>query len=411
MQEFHTSKRLAAHFQHGGVRCLHQLKLRYQDPLTIADDRITAGNEHVPFLQIVGPVEQWCEQTVDEYRGWRHKPRRPRPQPLMPRRAAIMMTYDSEDFPTQLPVMTIPRHIPRPVQFVLHLFSGRRRAGDLQAHLESLAQRTSHEVRVLSLDVAIDSQLGNLASQESFNFWVGKAKQGFVLSFMAGPPCETLTRSRFREGGPPPLRSRKFRWGLPGLLGRQRRQVESGNFLWQFSTSMMLSQLSAGKGGIFEHPAPYEIDDGPCKGGIHTWAFPEVTTLLKWPTAVLHVVDQGKYGQKSRKPTGFWVINHHEASRIFQEMVLPPDQWCLTGIEMGWDKDTRRFATAPLKEYPDRLNEALAHILLSPIGSPAVTEQPDDGASFECFAKDTDHMRVMLNDCVGGEMKPDWHQG
>lgn len=32
MQEFHTWKRLAAHFQHGGVRCLAQLKAQFQSP-------------------------------------------------------------------------------------------------------------------------------------------------------------------------------------------------------------------------------------------------------------------------------------------------------------------------------------------------------------------------------------------
>eukprot|EP00438_Fugacium_kawagutii_P008115 Skav222136 [mRNA] locus=scaffold1181:973586:979189:+ [translate_table: standard] len=414
MQEFHTRKRLAAHFQHGGVRCLQQLKLRYQDPEIIADDQVHPHREHVPFLRVMGPVEPWCEQVVDEHRGWRHKPRRPGPVPLMPRATHTeeeQVKTRSSPFPNQLPSVSIPRHIPRPVQFVLHLFSGRRRPGDLQSHLEALASQLHHEVRVLSLDVAIDPTLGNLASAQAFDFWTDKALRGFVLSFLAGPPCETFTRSRFRQDGPPPLRSFLFRWGLPGLMGRQHRQVMSGNFLWQFSTSMILCQLISGKGGVFEHPAPYEINEGPCKGGIHTWAFPEVVTLLKWPTAQLHLVDQGRFGQRSKKPTGFWVANHPEASRIFKEMVLPPEKWCLTGITMGWDDRTRLFATAPLKEYPDRLNEALAHILLSPIASPPVTAQPADGAMFQKFVDDTSHLQVQLQECGGGSMQPDWHQG
>eukprot|EP00438_Fugacium_kawagutii_P032598 Skav233143 [mRNA] locus=scaffold1669:2417:6070:+ [translate_table: standard] len=411
MQEFHTRKRLAAHFQHGGIRCLQQLKLRYQDPAALEDDRCTAGLDHIPFLPVHGPVEPWCEVTVEEYRGWRHKPRRARVQPMMPRKTTQVIRLPPPEFPSALPVAHIPRHIPRPVQFILHLFSGRRREGDLQGHLEVLARSTPHEVRVLSLDVAIDQKLGNLATNEALDFWVDKSRRGFILSFMAGPPCETFTRSRFRAGGPPPLRSRQFRWGLPGLLNRQHRQVESGNFLWQFSTSMMASQVIAGKGGIFEHPAPFEIDSGPCIGGVHTWAFPEVVALLKWPDACLHIVNQGQYGQRSKKPTGFWTVNHPEASRIFRDKVLPPEQWHMGSIEMGWDTHTHQFATAPLKEYPSRLNEALAHILLSPLATSLSPDPPADGATFCDFEHQTRHLQVQLELCPEGIMKPDWHQG
>lgn len=53
-------------------------------------------------------------------------------------------------------------------------------------------------------------------------------------------------------------------------------------FLWRFTTSMLTAQLGAGKGGIFEHPAPFNIDSGPCQDGIHTWAFPEIETLCNF---------------------------------------------------------------------------------------------------------------------------------
>lgn len=281
----------------------------------------------------------------------------------------------------------------------------------VQHHLERQAAKLSAQVKVLSLDVAIDPELGNLATEQSFTFWIDKALRGFILSFMAGPPCETFTRSRFRTGGPPPLRARAHRWGLPGLLGRLHHQTESGNFLWRFSTSMIAAQICAGKGGIFEHPAPFNIDDGPCKGGIHTWAFPEIGTILKWPFLKLHLVDQGCFGQICRKPTGFMVLNHSKASSLFNEWLLPRQLWQLHGIAMGWDAEAKRFTTAPLKEYPNRLNACLASILLSGLDSPTSHEGFRDADCFEQFAKRTSHLYQALEEREWGTIQPDWFRG
>lgn len=413
MQEFHTKRRLSAHFQHGGVRCLETLKFRYQDPDCLRDDRINPDNGHFPFAPVAGPVEPWCAQVVDEMRGWQHRPRRAARQPLMPRRQRQIRESTKPEFPTLLSAdARLPGHIPMPVQFILHFFSGRRRHNDLQTFVESFAHGLATHVYVLSLDVAVDSCLGDLSTESALDFWTDKAKRGYILSFLSGPPCETFTRSRFREGGPPPLRSRKHRWGLPGLSKRFHLQVESGNFLWRFTTSMLACQLAQGKGGIFEHPAPYDIDDGPCKGGIHTWAFPEMVAMAQWPTLVLHVVDQGCFGQICRKPTGFMVLNHHQAAAIFHDMMLPQHMWRLQGIKMGWDRSNKQFATAPLKEYPSQLNAALAKILLSGLDSHTVSDQGGlDQEHFDSFVCTTSHLCRTLDNREWGSMRPDWFRG
>eukprot|EP00438_Fugacium_kawagutii_P015272 Skav216369 [mRNA] locus=scaffold1517:213218:218875:+ [translate_table: standard] len=414
MQEFHTCKRLSAHFQHGGRRCLEQLKLRYQHPDILEQRAAGPDVDHLPFAPIAGPVEQWNTETVDEFRGWRHKPRRPRALPMMARQVRPEEDASTPEFPTCFEPMSVamPRHIPMPVQFILHFFSGRRRQDDFQHFLEAMADQHHLNLRVLSLDVAIDARIGNLASDEAFTFWNDKAKRGYIYSFLAGPPCETFSKARFRGHGPPPLRSFLHRWGLPGLLGRYHRQVECGSFLWRFTVSMLTSQISAGKGGVFEHPAAYDVSEGPCQGGVHIRCFPEIVALLQWPSLKLFEIDQGKFGQRCRKPTGFMILNHAEAGRIFHAMTLPPHQWQLSGVEMGWDAANQRFATAPLKEYPGHLCATLATIMLSGLASPPRDDDVEiDHRHYEAFVSSTAHLHQLLDTCERGPMQPDWFQG
>lgn len=176
---------------------------------------------------------------------------------------------------------------------------------------------------------------------------------------------------------------------------------------------MIAAQMMAGKGGIFEHPAPYEISVGPCRGGIHTWAFPEMLALLQWPSLKLHLVDQGKYGQICRKPTGFMVLNHREAPLIFHDWELPRAQWQMQGVAMGWNQAKRCFATAPLKEYPSRLNAALSRVLLSGVDSHPMPGDVSGGDElFSRFASETSHLCQVLDGCDKSNMsmRPDWHR-
>ena len=45
---------------------------------------------------------------------------------------------------------------------ILHLYSGHRRAGDLQAEMEALGPVRNRRLLVLSLDLAVDPVKGNL---------------------------------------------------------------------------------------------------------------------------------------------------------------------------------------------------------------------------------------------------------
>eukprot|EP00972_Heterocapsa_arctica_P070269 10379387-Heterocapsa_arctica.AAC.1 len=59
----------------------------------------------------------------------------------------------------------VPRPILLQVYYVLHLYSGRRRQGDFQDHLEEMLATSPLPLCVLSLDVANDRIRGNLADE------------------------------------------------------------------------------------------------------------------------------------------------------------------------------------------------------------------------------------------------------
>lgn len=70
---------------------------------------------------------------------------------------------------------------------VLHLFSGRRRAGDLQTQLEALTLPDGVILSVVSVDVAIDPKGCNLSDRAQQKRWLAMIADGHIAGF-GGPP-------------------------------------------------------------------------------------------------------------------------------------------------------------------------------------------------------------------------------
>lgn len=86
-------------------------------------------------------------------------------------------------------------------RIILHAFSGRRRWGDLQCLLESCEVPPGTTYHVISLDIVVSSQHGNIIMDPAVRaFWVHGARQG-IHSFVAGPPCETWSQARENDLG------------------------------------------------------------------------------------------------------------------------------------------------------------------------------------------------------------------
>ena len=93
-----------------------------------------------------------------------------------------------------------PCLVPRPFgkhRVVLHLFSGRRRRGDVQFYLDSFSsQQEALVLHVISIDIIIDRTFGDVTRQSTRDYWLGAIRQGWVIGMLAGPPCETWSRAR-----------------------------------------------------------------------------------------------------------------------------------------------------------------------------------------------------------------------
>ena len=126
-----------------------------------------------------------------------------------------------EDFDHALIEPTQPE-IPHPCakeRIFLHVFSGRRREGDLQFFMEKLYDQLCADgttLCVVSLDLIIDQQWGNVRQETTQTFWLEGVRAGWVCGALCGPPCETWSQARFVDAatdqqplprhGPRPLR-------------------------------------------------------------------------------------------------------------------------------------------------------------------------------------------------------------
>ena len=102
-------------------------------------------------------------------------------------------------------------------KLVLHLFSGQRRAGDYQDHLEFFLKQQNtpaSNVVILSIDIVIHG-LGDLTNSDALKLWIDLTLAGVVLVILGGPPCETWSAVRYKQlvdesgnpkPGPRPLR-------------------------------------------------------------------------------------------------------------------------------------------------------------------------------------------------------------
>jgi len=197
-------------------------------------------------------------------------------------------------------------------RYVLHLFAGRRRPGDVEFYMRQRPPVDGVALHIVSLDVVIDDKWGNLLRPGVRTFWLTGIRQGFVVGLISGPPCETWSRARGRtlmgpeqpsggveaRRGPRILRDAEHLWGFDCVGLKECKQLIFGNSLLLFTLEAVIALLLSGGSALVEHPACPEPADLAS-----IWRL-AVTQFLAAPAEVSLVhLAQGLFGAPSPKPT------------------------------------------------------------------------------------------------------------
>ena len=287
--------------------------------------------------------------------------------------------------------------------YILHLFSGHSREGDLDWWAQKLTVGGEYRVVTIPFDLVHHRDKGDLTNDATFKLLLDLLRGGRILAIQAGPPCETWSCARHQpvEDGrhaPRPLRSSQYLWGIPELTMREQLQVEIGNLLYQRTLVLVAWAIVLFVSVLVEHPA--EPSD---PGYASTWRLPQTRWLLRAPGVLRLRLKQWEWGQMAIKPTDFLVAHLPTLRRRLGETKMarcdrPP---LIAGGTRGRDT-SGAWKTSPLKVYPSALCHAFA-------------------AAFVDRAAELHHGRARCEDdpefvqwlaslgARGVQMGPDWH--
>ena len=285
----------------------------------------------------------------------------------------------------------------------LHVFSGRRREGDLQFFMEKLFDQLCPDGTVLcvvSVDLVINQQWGNVRLPDTQKFWLQGVRAGWVSGALCGPPCETWSQARHvqdegrSERGPRPLRARDHLWGLESLSLREACQVETGNDLLLFSFELLFELACTEGFGVLEHPKEPEDPEKPS-----IWRLEIMRLLVQISGAEVIDLAQGLLGAHSPKPTRLLALNLPLLRARLREHQITSELPKRSAIGKSEDGQWR---TSPLKEYPPAMNRALAAAFCSWFHThPTCKEEEVDPAFLSTC-------RAMISSTFGTEIGPDY---
>ena len=109
--------------------------------------------------------------------------------------------------------------------------------------------------------------------------------EGYVFYAHFGTPCSSFSLARKLDGGPPPLRSKDFLWGLPHLKPWDDQKVKIGNQLMQLTVDLVTRLQSVGCLWSIENPLSSFL-----------WLMPPMVQLTKLPLAVRTEFDMCRFG-------------------------------------------------------------------------------------------------------------------
>ena len=283
---------------------------------------------------------------------------------------ALMRDVRWEDLPPEMSLPVWAFTPSRPCFLVIHLFSGRRRSGDVHDCLKQEADRHNYDVVVLSCDTAISPEFGDLLVDHTpWTNILELCRLGKVSACLCGPPCETFSEARYfqptdeeenvdadapaKRTWPRPLRAKDELFGLKGLTPREMRQVLQGSTFFLQCVQALAWMLVTGGSFVGEHPWKPILDWRPS-----IWTSPIIELLLGHPDIRLWNMPQWHWGCGVPKPTGLLAAHLPMfGSSMFGRRLPQASKPQATAI--GRDA-SGKFRTHDYKEYPSQFCAALA---------------------------------------------------
>eukprot|EP00435_Cladocopium_sp_Y103_P050390 s595_g15.t1 len=254
-------------------------------------------------------------------------------------------------------------------KIVLHAYSGRRRHGDFQWFLDACAQAHPDAIiHVVSVDIVIDTDLGDIGKEAVREMWYEGMRQGYVAGFLSGPPCCTWSVARGKptnqagRRGPRILRDVCHLWGFTSVSLREMEQLFDGHQLLGFSATSMAILATTNALGLLEHPAEPAAPDAAS-----IWRVPLLKLLSRLPGMCRFPMAQGLLGAPSPKPTDLLALNLPSLPRHFVQWALCKD--LPKGRSIGTNA-AGEYHTAGLKEYPPAMCAAIAQAFFDQLQQP-----------------------------------------
>ena len=291
------------------------------------------------------------------------------------------------------------------VAYILYVYSGHRRDGDMVFWAKALGQQRNFQVEVITIDVIYDARLCDMRDPSARKLWQRYVAGGYFFAVIGAPPCETYSAARFQEvapgeHGPPPVRSLEEPWGKAVNAVKYQRQVLVANDLMQSWLLILLAAYRVGTMVVMEHPAAsVHRQEAPS-----IWKTVELMMIAQLPRAAKHLVVQGLYGAVSAKPTTFLVCHLEKFASVLRKW-QDPQAKASAWIHLRGKGADGSWLTAQGKAYPSRLNAAIIDSILGQIDPSCV-----DGTRSDLDPEFGDHVGTVLQaqEVSGQSMGPDF---
>ena len=147
----------------------------------------------------------------------------------------------------------MPKPMGAKFRYILHLFAGVRRKGDLHSIMQALQVPDGHAFFPASIDVVLCSKRGDLTARSAQDFWIEASQRRAIAAVIGGPPCESGSIARWRFYielcGPRPIRDGmdplNTIWAKnPPVRIRDLRQLHCVNQLLLFTLLLAITQAA-----------------------------------------------------------------------------------------------------------------------------------------------------------------------